>query len=320
MTVTEERLAEPATPAAPHPSGRRAWLVLVAVAGLLLVAVAFAVGGAGGGSGTSVTTNAPSSGGGTSSKAAQVPRPAGSDATESAPAAGPATAPSAINDKVVKTGEMDLEVARGQVPHVLDRLIAIATLERGFVAESHSADGAAPSGSVTLRVPVAAFDATLAEVRRLPGKVTSQQTGAQDVTSTYVDLQARIHSLSATRASFERLLERASSIGETLAVQSRITDVQTQIEQLQGQLRVLADQATYGTLTVTVGEKTKTTTATHHRAAGMSRAFHRSLDRFVGGVETIVGVLGPLLLVALLAGPAWVAARHVYRRLRRDPA
>ena len=173
-----------------------------------------------------------------------------------------------------------------------------------------------PSGSVTLRIPVQAFDATVTAIRHFDGKVVSQQTAGEDVTSKYVDLQARLHSLTATRSSFERLLARATTIGETLEVQSRITDVQTQIEQLQGRLRVLNDQTTYGTLTVTVAEKGKAPVVAkvHHRS-GMSAAFHRSLDRFVNGVEAIVGIIGPLLLAVLLGGLAWLVARFAYRRV-----
>jgi hypothetical protein len=303
--------------------GRRTWLAVAAVAGVLLVALAFVIGGGGGGGaarsggGSAVTapSNATFAGGSRASSAG------GKDGSASA-ALSPGSPtlpgiPADVADKVVKTGEMDLEVAQGQVPHTLDRLIALATLDRGLVAESHSSDGSVPSGSVTLRVPVQSFDTAVTQVRALPGKVISQQTAASDVTAKYVDLQARIHSLIATRSSFERLLARATTIGDTLAVQSRVTDVQTQIEQLQGQLRVLADQATFGTLTVTVDERAKPSASTHEQS-GMSRAWHRSWDRFVNGVEAIVGIIGPLLLVGMVALLFLLVGRLAYRMLRRQ--
>ena len=339
MTITDEALGQLLDPA-PKPRrrlpGRRTWLAIAAVAALLLVVVAFAVGGGNNSPKTSTSDLFSGSAGG-AVKTAPLPQPAaagaGTSSASGAVAGGPAgatsgasqsvpsTVPGDVADKVVKTGEMDLEVAKGQVPHTLDRLMGFATVRRGFVSESHSSDSGTPSGSVTLRVPVQTFDDTVAAVRQLPGKVVSQQTAGEDVTSKYVDLQARIHSLSATRSSFVRLLSRASTIGDTLAVQSRITDVQTQIEQLQGQLRVLNDQATYGTLTVTVAEKGKAVVvAKPHHASGMSKAFHRSVDRFVNGIEAIVGILGPILLVALLAGLAWLVARFAYRRLHRQTA
>lgn len=218
--------------------------------------------------------------------------------------------------KIVKTGEIDLQVDKHQVPHTIDKLIALAKLENGFVADSHSSDGESPSGSVTLRVPVQSFEATITEVRtHISGKVLEQQTAGQDVTSKYVDLQARLHSLQTSRATYERLLSHADTIGDILAVQSRISDLQTQIEQLQGQLRVLNDETTFGTLTVTVSEAgTATKTAAVHHQSGMSKAFHRSLDRFVNGIEAIVGIIGPLLLVALLAGLGYLVFRALYRR------
>ena len=335
MTITDDALGQllddSHQPQRRHLAGRRSWLIAAAVVGVLLIVVAFVVGG-----GSSSTKSSPANifGGERSGAAkAQVPSPvslapagegAGSSAATSGGGAGvtngaaaqtaPSTVPADVPDRVVKTGEMDLEVAAGLVPNTMDRLFAIAVLKRGFVAESHSSEGAVPSGSVTLRVPVQSFDDTIAAVRRLSAKVVSQETAGQDVTSKYVDLQARIHSLAATRASFERLLSRATTIGETLEVQSQITTVQTQIEQLQGQLRVLSDQTTYGTLTVTVAEKGKSAVVPHH-ASGMSRAFHRSVNRFVSGIEAIVGIIGPVLLVALLAALAWLVARFTYRRV-----
>ena len=51
------------------------------------------------------------------------------------------------------------------MPHTIDKLVALAQLENGFVSDSHSSEGENPSGSVTLRVPVQSFDATITEVR-----------------------------------------------------------------------------------------------------------------------------------------------------------
>jgi hypothetical protein len=45
-------------------------------------------------------------------------------------------------------------------------------------------------------------------------------------------------------------MDKATTIGDILAVQQRLTDVQGQIEELSGQLAGLTDQAAYSTLTV----------------------------------------------------------------------
>lgn len=331
---TEERSAPPVfrRPRATKP--QLAVAAGLAVVGLIVVAIVL-----GGGGGGSPSTGGESAGGG--GVASAVPMPAevapgaataggsvtsgsrSSDATAGSTASGPVQVPSAVppvpGSKVVKTGEMDLQVDKGEVGHMLDRLTAIATLERGFVADTHSSEAGDASGSVTLRIPVANFEDTLTQVRKLPAKVTSVQVAGQDVTSQYVDLKARLAALSDTRTAFERLLGQATTIGQTLEVQSHITDIQTQIEQLQGQIRVLDDQTSYGTLTVTVDQPAKVTPVAHHRS-GMSAAVHRSVTRFVNGIEAIIGVLGPLLLVLLIVGVVLLGGRLVYRLVRRQLA
>jgi len=233
----------------------------------------------------------------------------------------PAPVPSAP-DKVIKTGELDLQVPKGKVGTALDLVTGIATLERGYIANSRTSEGGgAPSGQVTMRVPVDNFEDTVKRARTLNidgVKVLGLQTSGKDVTSKYVDLKARISALKKTRETFLTLLSRATTIGETLAVQQHVTDVQTQIEQLQGQTKVLVNQAALSTLTVTVDQKVAAIeVAPAHHKSGLHKAVDRSVSRFVHGIEAIIGIIGPLLLVALIAGIAWLAARFGYRRLRR---
>jgi len=232
----------------------------------------------------------------------------------------PAPVPTA-QSKVIKTGELDLQVPKGKVGTALDLVTGIATLERGYIANSRTSEGGgSPSGQITMRVPVANFEDTVKRARTLDidgVKVINLQTSGKDVTSKYVDLKARISALKKTRETFLTLLAKASTIGETLAVQQHVTDVQTQIEQLQGQTKVLVNQAALSTLTVTVGQKFITETTPVHHKSGLHKAVDRSVSRFVHGIEAIIGIIGPLLLVALIAGIGWLAARFGYRRLRR---
>jgi hypothetical protein len=342
-----------------HRPTTRGWLVMAAAAIVIVVIASFAVGG-GGGNGNGATPSAVNAepavgaaGGGTaerdSASAAGVPRAIpspppdslrGALAHKSASGSGGSTSFGSVNgttgssavtngpvapvpsvpDKVIKTGELDLQVKKGQVSATLNRLTGLATLERGYIADSRTSEGGfAPSGEVTLRVPVAAFDDTVNRARTITGvKVLSLQTSGKDVTSKYVDLKARINALQKTRATFLTLLSRATTIGETLAVQQHITDVQTQIEQLQGQKKVLVNQAALSTLTVTVDQKQVVEQATpRHHKSGLHKAFDRSVSRFVHGIEAIIGVIGPLLLALLLIAFFWFAGQFGYRVLRR---
>jgi uncharacterized protein DUF4349 len=340
-----------------RPSGN-AWMGIAAAAVIVLIAVPIAIGGNGGG-GEEAGSSSAGSGGttaltvkGASGARLEAPAPArapahvpaGStapDVTNGQVFAGPTTgsgsssgggaefggspadlvpAPSAGVNRVVKTGQLDLQVGKGQVSNTLSRLADLAALEHGYIADSHTLEaGPAPSGQVTMRVPVQRFEDAVHQARTISGtKVLGLQTSGEDVTSKYVDLQARIRALQATRSTFLTILAKATTIGETLSVQQRITDVQTQIEQLQGQLRVLGDASSLSTLTVTVDQKQiAVATKRPHDDNGFVKAVKLSVSRFVHGIEAIVGVIGPIALVLLVVVLGWLAARFGYRATRR---
>ena len=225
-------------------------------------------------------------------------------------------------DRVVKTGVLDLQAPKGKVGSMLDQIAAIATIERGYIESSRTSEGGgAPSGRVTMRVPVASFDDAVKRARALgtaPGaKVLGLETSGEDVTGRYVDLKARISALQKTRETFLTLLNKATTIGETLSVQQRVTDVQTEIERLQGQLKVLANRSAMSTLTVTVDQKL-IIESTPGEKSGIHQAFDRSVDRFVNGVEAIVAGTGPVLLAIIVIAALWFGGRFGYRVLRRN--
>jgi hypothetical protein len=110
-----------------------------------------------------------------------------------------------------------------------------------------------PTGDMTMRVPADQFETLLSRTRGL-GRSLAVSSSGQDVTAAYVDLDARIHALEGTRAQFVQILSKASAIGDILAVEQQLSTLQTQLEQLQGQQKLLADQASLATLSVHLTE------------------------------------------------------------------
>jgi hypothetical protein len=239
------------------------------------------------------------------------------------PAAQGAAAPAAQPDslaKVVKTGTVEILVADGKVSDTLTRLSTLAAGVRGFVADSKTQEsGDAPSGVVTMRVPGASYEQMVTRVRAL-GDVRSATSTGDDVTAAFVDTEARLRTLRQTRAVYETLLARARSIGEVLAVQQQINGAQTQIEQLEGKLKVLTDQVTYATLTVSVGEKSaEAELAAKKEPSRLESAFDRAKDNFGDGLEWVVAASGTVAILLICLGVlltlGWVTRRLLRRRL-----
>jgi hypothetical protein len=222
--------------------------------------------------------------------------------------------------RIEQTGSLDLHVARGAVSATVDRLDALAGDNNGFVATSQTesgTSGGAPSGTVTLDVPVTSFSTVLGEAEAL-GKVSQLTTNATDVTAQYVDLQSQITALEASRQQYLTIMTKASSIGDVLAVQAQLDSLQSQIQQLQGQLAVLGSETDYSKVTIVVNE---TATPPHHRPvavpSGLAKAWHDSVHGFVAGGEGLIRIAGPALFALLCLGAALLGGQLFWRRLQR---
>ena len=224
------------------------------------------------------------------------------------------------NAKIEQTGSLGISVGRGQLGRTVNGLAAVAVANGGFVASSQtqsgSDSGGGPYGSVTLEVPVASFEAALKQAQML-GRTTSVATKATDVTGQYVDLQARIASLEASRQQYLTIMSKATTVGDVLAVQSQLDSIQSQIEQLQGQLQVLSSETSYSTLSVTVSEGSPPPRPGPLPESGLVRAWHDSIGGFVAGLEGLVRLAGPLLFALLCLAAAVIGGRALWRRYRR---
>jgi uncharacterized protein DUF4349 len=222
--------------------------------------------------------------------------------------------------RIEQTGSLGLTVKPGRLNRTMSQLSAIAIGVGGFVASSQTQTGAGadgpPSGTITLQVPVADFASVLKQAQAL-GKTTNLTTRATDVTGQYVDLQARLDALEATRQQYLSILAKASSIGDVLSVQEELDSVQTQIEQLQGQLQLLGSQTAYSTATVTVNEPTAPPRTGPAPESGVVKSWHDSINGFADGVEGVIRYAGPVLFALLCLGLVWLGGRALFRRYQR---
>jgi hypothetical protein len=252
---------------------------------------------------------------------------AGTDASGARAAAAPGAAPARVAAppspaslaKIVKTGSLEVEVARGRVGDATSRISTIVVGAGGFVTDSKTseADGH-PSGTITVRVPADRFEAVVEQLRRL-GRVKQAQSSGADVTAEYTDNAARLHTLTTARDSLLQVLAKARNIGDLLAVQDRLNDMQTQIEQVQGRQQVLDNQVALSTIAVSLHEAGDTA-----KAASTGRsAWHRALHGFTSTWAAVLARSGAALAIVIalsaLSALLYVAAvlgRRAYLRRR----
>lgn len=221
------------------------------------------------------------------------------------------------SQKIESQGTVNLTVARGHIESTFTKLSALATSLRGLVessqANSTSSSKSFASGTIVLEVPQRLFARFVTEVERV-GHATSVTTSSNNVTSQYVDLQARITALNASLAQYLKIMTRATTISGILAVQNQINTIQSEIEQDQSQLKVLTNQTTYSSLTVNVSQPRHHASSTR---SGFDKAWHDSLHGFVAGFEWLVRLAGPALFALIMLGVLYGIVKYGWRAVRR---
>jgi hypothetical protein len=266
----------------------------------------------------------PLNGGVTQSPTASAGAGSSSSGTASPSKSVPPLPPGSVGQsaKVESNGSINLTIGDGKLQSVLAKLTDLAVGAGGFVANTQAQVGAGgsvtpSSGTIVLRVPEPSFATIVSQVQQT-GHATSVTTTSTDVTGQYVDLQARITALQASRQQYLTIMAQATSIGDILAVQSQLDTLQSQIEQLQGQLSVLNDETTYGTLTVSLVEAGQRPIPPVPARTGLDKAWHDGIGGFVSGFEWLLRIAGTTLFVLLCLAALVVLGRWAWRATRRQ--
>jgi hypothetical protein len=180
-------------------------------------------------------------------------------------------------------------------------------------------DGTGAVADLVVRVPADALTGVLADLEEL-GDVANVSVTRSDVTTTAVDLDARISALQTSVARLQGLMDGAATTEALLAAEAALAERQEQLESLQSQRALLADQVALSTLHV------------HLEPFGVAPA--GGPDGFLDGLGTgwralvsglgagmvVLGVVLPFLAVGALVTAGALASVRLVRRRAAAPA
>ena len=144
--------------------------------------------------------------------------------------------------KLVKQAEL-----RIRVENLAETEDPLAALMGKYYAWSASTGIYENSRNYSIRVPSPSYDAMLAELAGL-GRVLRRSENAEDVTLRYYDLESRLATRRELLRTYQGYLGRAANIEELMIVESRIADLQQEIDRTGTQLRNLASLVDYSTI------------------------------------------------------------------------
>lgn len=185
----------------------------------------------------------------------------GSDGMKYLPTAAPASGgesapgqPQAEERMIVYTGLLSLQV--NDTADTINQINTLLTSVNGYIASRSVVEYGENKlrGTISIRVPAAQLETTLAQIRALGIKVLRETQESNDVTAEYTDLDARRKNLEAYEVELQKLLEtvreRTGKAEDILAVYNQLTQVRGEIEQIKGRQNYLENTSTLATYTI----------------------------------------------------------------------
>ena len=219
---------------------------------------------------------------------------------------------SADSAKIIYTANLTLETKDFDAARAaLDSALADAD---GYLESSSEYAGAdeARSASLTLRVPQENYQSFLSAAAQI-GSVTYKNQQADDVTSQYLDIEARLSNLTAQRDRLQQLQAQADNLSDLLEIESSLSDVQYQLESYQSQLDWYSQQVECCTVYITLDEVDTLTPTGSSFPARLMNALRSGWSGFVSGVQTAVVFLfgcWPAILIGAVCGVIFYRVRH----------
>jgi hypothetical protein len=211
----------------------------------------------------------------------------------------------------------DVSSAAAQAAQIAGSAGGYVSSETVTVNPDHPSEATA---TVQLKIPVAAYSATLGQLGHRLGSQLALQQQAQDVTQRVADVNSQVASDQAAIAQLRALLSHAGSVGDLLSVQNQINSEESNLESMQAQQRALSHETSYATVTLTIlGPKAKPVL---HRpkapptlAGGFGAGWH-ALRVAVSWTLAFLGAIAPFAVVLAVAGYVVYRGRRWLNRRR----
>jgi len=276
---------------------RHAWRTLTVVL-VMLVAVS-ACGG---------NDERSSSGGGEGGASAALGAEA-ADVNQAAPPGAPAD-----EREIVYTADVVVRV--GDVEQASATATGIAEEAEGYLAGQDAQLEGDQESTLTIRVPSDRFRPVLDQLTDL-GTVQQRQIGSTDVTEEVVDLSGRLESVRTSADRLRTLLAEAPGTEQVIAIEQELAERESQIESLEGRLRVLDDQTSLATITVRFTEKAEPPEVDED-LPGFVQALKAGGVAVVTALLVLLAAVGFLLPFLPFVALAWFGVRW-YRRRHPKP-
>lgn len=182
-----------------------------------------------------------------------------------------------------------------------------------------------PEATIVIRVPSERLDEALARIKDGAVDVDYENRSGQDVTSIYVDLQSQLKAKQAAEKKLLEILEKAEKAEDVLAIYLQVQSIQTEIEQLKGQIKYYEESAALSSISVRLIAEagTQPIEVGPWKPEGAAKDAIEDLIRFAQNfteflIRFAIFTLPALVLIAVPLLLIFLAGRALFRRFNRS--
>lgn len=151
-----------------------------------------------------------------------------------------------LNRKIIFKGSISLEVESLEKTQA-----AVQQWVRDFGGYISESSMGAKSANFTTRIPSSSFDIAMEQAGGF-GKILRKNIESTDVTDEFYDLQTRIETKKVLVERLQSYLKNANSVKDMMEIETRVNEVTSDLETMQGQMNRLAGKVDFATVTISV--------------------------------------------------------------------
>ena len=254
----------------------------------------------------------------------------------SAPQEAPAPVPSTAEEanygghKIIKTASMGLETREfeSDLNYIKQKVVDMG----GYIASSY-VTGRKPENygdpgryaNLSLRIPQQRMEAFLAEARGV-ATVTYENSGGEDITSAYFDTESRLKIYETQRDRIMALLEKAETMEDIITLETELSRLTYEIENLTTQLKRWDDLVDFATVNIDINEIPPAMAVASDDSVGtrITEGFNSTLSGMIVFFESlfvfIIAASPALVLIALIVFIILFFTRRHSRKMAKKRA
>ena len=205
-----------------------------------------------------------------------------------------------IGRKLIRT--ITIEAETKDLDALLTDLDAqLATL--GGYVQSKQVRGSATGGSrryasMTLRIPADKLDQFVNHVSGATNILSNSET-TEDVTLKFIATESRIAALEAEEARVMELIGKAGNLNELLTLESKLSSIRQELEEVKSQLKLYENLIDYGTVYLSISEEKEYTVVVEDEPT----VWERISTGFVNSLKGVGTIITELFVFFVVASP-----------------